>query len=107
MKNKKAATNRKNLNDDECFKYEIIITLNRNEVQKHPERVFSNFLEDVYLQGIKFRTDQKDWNKFKQKNKNFVLNLFPTDKFEVKQKSSNKMNSRDKTSIYPKIYLLS
>lgn len=59
VEKKKATTNRKNLNDDECFKYEIIITLNRNEVQKHPERVFSNFLEDVICKELNFELTRK------------------------------------------------
>ena len=72
LTNEKAIINPKNFKDEECFKYKVLLVLHRNEIQKHPEREIFNFLlltQKYHLKRIKFLTDQKDWNKFKQKIK--------------------------------------
>ena len=68
LSNKKAVINSKNTKSNYCFAYSIIVVLNRQNIQNHPERITNitpfadqfNFVDTDFPAGIK---DQKIFEK--------------------------------------------
>ena len=61
----KRAINPKN-RDNKCFQYSIIVALNNQNIENHPERI-SNigiFADQYNWEGIEFPAGIKDWKRF-------------------------------------------
>ena len=72
LENKKAVINPKNENDDECFRWSIISTLNYHEIMK---KEFENIFEKIKHEDKDFSLHKKDWKTFEQNNKSVALNV--------------------------------
>ena len=74
IKNKKAAINPKNMNDDKCMQYAI----NHKQIDNHPERIskIKRFINKYDWKDINFLSLRKDWNTFEKNNKSIALKIF-------------------------------
>ena len=86
----KATINTKN-NDgnNKCFQYSIIVALNHQKFDSHPERI-SNLLNDVFSEyynqdGTEFPAGKKDWKSFEKNNKTIALNILSVPHDEKKR----------------------
>ena len=70
------ATNPKN-KDNKCFQYSIIVALNYQNIENHPERTsnIKPFINQYNWDGIDFPTGIKDWKNFERNNKTIALNI--------------------------------
>ena len=77
LKNKRATINPKNIRDNECFKYAIIVPLHYQEIGRDPQRIskLKPFIDDYNWKDIEFPSHSKDWRKFKQNNNTIALNI--------------------------------
>ena len=75
LKSKRVTINPKNENDN-CLQYAIIIALNHQNIENHPEKIsnIEPFINQYNWEDIDFPSQQKDWKKFEQNNKTIVLN---------------------------------
>ena len=91
LKDKNSTINPKN-NDDKCFQYAITLTLNLDNIDNHPERVFKikMFIDQYNWKDIDFPPTSKDWKKFELNNE-VALNILyiphNTRKIQVAYKS--------------------
>ena len=91
LKDKKSTINPKN-NDDKCFQYTITLTLNLDNIDNHPERVFKikMSIDQYNWKDIDFPPTSKDWKKFELNNE-VALNILyiphNTRKIQVAYKS--------------------
>ena len=76
IKNKKGTINPKN-EDDKCFVYAIIASLNQQKIDNHPERIsnLKSYINDYNWQGLEFPTQSRDWEKFEKNDKSIALNI--------------------------------
>ena len=76
----KATINRKNNgSNNKCLQYSIIVALNHQKFDSHPERT-SNLLNDVFSEyynwdGTEFPAGKKDWKRFEKNNKTIAHNI--------------------------------
>ena len=77
IKNKGVTINPKNTKDNNCFQYATIAALNYQNINHHPERIYTlePFIDNYNLKGIEFPSHSKDWRKFECNNKAIVLNI--------------------------------
>ena len=77
LKNKKATINPKNMNDDNCFQYGILVALNHKEIGRNPQRLsrIRPFISHYNWEGIEVPAGSKDWKKFEQNNEIIALNI--------------------------------
>ena len=77
IKNKKAAINPKNKNDDKCMQYAISAALNYKQIGDHPERIskIKPFIKNYDWKGINFSSHKKDRNIFLKNNNSIALNI--------------------------------
>ena len=68
IKKKKATINPKNT-DDKCFLYAVTIALNYEEIESHPERVWSikTFTNKYNWEEINYPSKIDDWKTFEKK----------------------------------------
>ena len=68
IKKKKATINPKNT-DDKCFLYAVTIALNYEEIESHPERVWSikTFINKYNWEEINYPSKIDDWKTFEKK----------------------------------------
>ena len=74
--NKRATINPKN-KDNKCFQYSIVVSLNHQNIENHPERI-SNigiFIDQYNWEGIEFPAGIKDRKQFERNNKTIALNI--------------------------------
>ena len=74
--NKRATINPKN-KDNKYFQYSIVVALNHQNIENHPERI-SNigiFTDQYNWEGIEFPAGIKDWKRFERNNKTIALNI--------------------------------
>ena len=76
IKDKKSTTNSKN-NDYKCFQYAVTIALNRDKINKHPQRIseIKPFIDQYNWNNIDFPSTSKDWKKVELNNKSSALNI--------------------------------
>ena len=92
LKDKKCTINQKN-NDNNCFQYAATLTLNFNNVDKHPQRIskIKPYINNYNWNNINFPATKKDWSRFECNNKDIALNIlyvpFNTKKIEIACKS--------------------
>ena len=102
LKDKKSTINPKN-NDDKCFQYAVILALNLNNIDNHPERAskIKPFIEKYNWEDIDFPSTDKDWKKF-ESNSEVALNIlyvpYNTKKINIAYKSKNNL-TREKQVI--------
>ena len=77
LRNKGATINSKNTEDNECFKYAIIVALHHQEIRRNPQRIskLKPFIDNYNWKDIEFLSHSKDWRKFEQNNKAIALNI--------------------------------
>ena len=80
LRNIKAAIKQQNYNDSNCFQYAIIIALNHQNIENHPEGIYNvkPFIDQYKWKEIEFPSDSKDWKIFEQNNKTAALNILFT-----------------------------
>ena len=74
--NKRATINPKN-KDNKYFQYSIVVALNHQNIENHPERI-SNigiFIDQYNWEGIDYSSGIKSWKKFGLNNKAIPLNI--------------------------------
>ena len=76
IKDKKSTINPKN-NDYKCFQYAVTLALNRDEINKHPQRVskIKPFIDQYNWNDIDFPSTSKDWKKFELNNESIAPNI--------------------------------
>ena len=76
IKNKKSTINPKN-NDFKCFQYAVILALNLDKINNHPERIskIKPFIDQYNWNEIDFPSTSKDWKKF-ELSIEIALNIF-------------------------------
>ena len=61
LENKKAVTNPKNKEDDDCLRWSIICALNQNEIIK---KEFENIFEKIKHEDKDFSSQKREWENF-------------------------------------------
>ena len=100
LKDKKSTINQKN-NDNKCFQYAVILALNLDKINDHPERIskLKPFIEEYNWKDIDFPSTSKDWKKFETNNE-VALNILYVPHNLKKQKLQIKHNlTREKRVI--------
>ena len=103
IKDKKSTTNSKN-NDYKCFQYAVTIALNRDKINKHPQRIseIKPFIDQYNWNNIDFPSTSKDWKKLELNNKSSALNIlyvpYNSRKMHLAYKSKHNL-SREKQVI--------
>ena len=77
LSNKKAIINPKNTKCNCCFAYSIIVALNHQNIQNHPERIIDiiPFKDKYNFVDIDFPAGIKDWKKSEKNNETIALNI--------------------------------
>ena len=103
IKSKKPTINPNN-NDYKCFQYAVTVALNRDKINKHPQRVskIKPFIEQYNWKDIDFPSTSKDWKKFELNNESIALNILHvphnTGKIRLAYKSKHNL-TREKQVI--------
>ena len=65
IKNKKTTINPINKKDNKYFQYAVTVTLNHEEIGKHPERItkIKPFINKYKWKGINFPSEKDHWKK--------------------------------------------
>ena len=100
--NKRATINPKN-EDNKCFQYSIIVALNHQNIQNHPERI-SNiecFINQNNWEGIDFPAGIKEWKRFEKNNETIALNILfiPHDEKTIDPIYKSKYNCKRKNQV--------
>ena len=76
IKDKKSTINPKN-NDYKYFQYAVTVALNRDKINKDPQRVskIKPFIDQYNWNDIDFPFTGKDWKKFESNNESVALNI--------------------------------
>ena len=104
IKDKRSITNPKN-NDYKCFQYAITVALNRDNINRDPQRIskIKPFIEQYNWNGIEFPATSKDWKKFEQNNESIALNVLyvpnGTKKISLAYKSKHNLNREEQAII--------
>ena len=117
IRNKGAAINPKDEDDNNCFQYAITIALNHQNIRNHPEEIskIKPFIDQYNWEGINFPADQDgqeesekskniiaiDWKKFEQNNKIISLNILyvPHNKKEIGVVYKSKHNRKRENQV--------
>ena len=103
LKNKGVTINPKNINDNTCFQYAIIVALNYQNMNSHPERIsdLKSFIYNYNWKDIEFPSHSKDWKKFEQNNETHALNMLyvPYDTKQIKQAYISKYNDERDSQV--------
>ena len=85
--NKKACINPKNIDDEECFKWAVIIVLHHIEIGSHPERItkLAPYISLYNLDGIKFPVKCRDIERLERQNPTIAVNVLFEDRGETYQ----------------------
>ena len=94
--NKKCTINPKNTKDDRCCLYAIVIALNYQKINSHPERI-SNlipFIPNYTWDKVNFPAGPKEYNAFEKNNGAIALNIFyaPHKEVEIRPIYISKFN---------------
>ena len=65
IRNKRAAINPKNEDNNNCFQFSLIVALNHQNIENHPERIsnIKPFINEYNWEGIDFSSHPKDWKR--------------------------------------------
>ena len=104
IKDKRSIINSKN-NDYKCFQYAITVALNRDKINRDPQRIskIKPFIEQYNWNGIEVPATCKDWKKFEQNNELIALNIlyvpYKTKKISLAYKSKHNLNHEEKAIL--------
>ena len=76
--NKKCTINPKNIKDNRCYLYAIVIALNYHKIPNHPKRI-SNlipFISNYNWDNVNFPAGPKEYSDFEKSNTTIALNIF-------------------------------
>ena len=100
--NKIATINPKN-KDNKCFQNSIIVALNHQNIESHPERIsnIKPFIDQYNWEGIEFLAGIKDWKKFEQNNNTIALNILfiPHNEKTINLANESKYSRKRKTQV--------
>ena len=76
-KTKRATRNPINKKDNKCFQYAVTVALNREKLEKNPERIrkFKPFINKYNWKQINVPSEKDDWKKFGKNNVAIDLNI--------------------------------
>ena len=92
-------------NDYKCFQYAITVALNRDKINRDPQRIskIKPFIEQYNWNGIEFPATSKDWKKFEQNNESIALNVLyvthGTKKINLAYKSKHNLNREEQVIL--------
>ena len=104
IKDKRSIINPKN-NDYKCFQYAITVALNRDKINRDPQRIskIKPFIEQYNWNGIEFQATSKDWKIFEQNNESIALNVLyvpnGTKKISLAYKSKRYLNREEQVIL--------
>ena len=104
IKDKRSIINPKN-NDYKCFQYAITVALNRDKINRDPQRIskIKPFIEQYNWNGIEFPATSKYWKKFEQNNESIALNILyiphGTKKISLAYKSKHNLNREEQVIL--------
>ena len=70
--NKRATINPKNIKDNKCFQYAIVLRLIYNKIKR---KELENIFEKIKHEDIDFPSQQRDWKNFEQSNESIALHV--------------------------------
>lgn len=88
--------------DGNCFQYAILVALNHNTIEKHPERIakIRPFIGQYKSKERNFSSEKKGSKKFETNNKTVTLVLFsPSNREEMKQAHISKCKSKRENNV--------
>ena len=105
--NKKATINPKNKGGDQkCFLYAIIVVLNHQDFNSHPERI-SYLHNDIFYyyynwDGVQFPGGKIDWKRFERNNERLALNYLsvPHDEKTIDLAYKSKYNRKRRNQVF-------
>ena len=82
-------------NEDNCFQNALNDSLDCQRIKKYPQRIskLKPYINQYNWKDIKFPSDEEDWKKFEQNNKEIALNLL----------FAQHNNKKNRTGIYNKM----
>ena len=100
LTDKKSTINPKN-NDDKCFQYAVILALNLDNINKHPQRIskIRPFIDQYNWKDIDFSPTNKDWRKLELNNDIALNTLYiphNTKKIQLAYRSKNNLTCNKK-----------
>ena len=102
FKNKKAATNPKN-NDNNCFQYTLTVAWSYHNIRKKPQRKskIKPFINQYDWKKIDFPSNKKDWKKSELDNKTIALNILfvPYNTEEIRLAYKSKHNFKRENQV--------
>ena len=104
IKDRRSIINPKN-NDYKCFQYAITVALNRDKINRDPQRIskIKPFKEQYNWNGIEFPATSKDWKKFEQNNESIALNVLyvhhGTKNISLTYKSKHNLNRKEQVIL--------
>ena len=124
IRNKRATTNSKIENDDNCFQYALTVGLNYHNIENHPERIpnLKSFTEKYNWEGLDFSLHQDsqeesersknimliDCKKFEQNDETIALNIsyVPHNKKEICIAYESKYNRKRENQVILSMIIL-
>ena len=104
IKDKRSVINPKN-NDYKCFQYAITVVLNRDQINRDPQRIskIKPFIEQSNWNGIEFPAASTDWKIFEQNNDSIGLNVLyvhhGTKNISLAYKSKHNLNREEQVIL--------
>ena len=102
VKNKKGTINPKN-EDDKCFVYGIIASLNHDKIDSHPERIsnLKPYINDYNWRGIEFPTKPSNWKRYEENNSSIALNILfvPNNTKDIRLAYKSKYNGKCENKV--------
>ena len=85
IKNKKAAINSANKNENKCFQYAATVVLNHEEIKEDPQRItkIEPFINKYNWEKISFTSEKDDWKKFLKNNVTIAFNVLYAKKEKI------------------------
>ena len=100
LENKKVIINPKNENDDECFRWSTICTLNYNEIM---EKEFENIFRNIKHEDKDFSSQERNWENLEQNNESIALNVLfgsqNSEEITLLYKSENNLEQENKVLL--------
>ena len=77
INNKKLTINPQNTEDNNCFQYSIVATLNHRKIPNHSERIsnLKPFINNYNWNDLEFPAGHKDYSAFEKNNSEIALNI--------------------------------
>ena len=98
---KKAVINPQNRDDEECFKWAVIASLNHEEIDSHPQRItkLQRYENQYNWGGLKFRVAINKRGKFEKNNPDIAVNVLFTGKKGIFTARRSEFNCNRKKQV--------